>query len=275
LRASEPEEKKRLGELPHFAVLNRVREIKPAAMVVATASDGRTDYPALVTQRFGRGRTAALLIGDLWHGGLGDEARQKDLGKQWRQIVRWLVADVPERVELRAQPAPGGESVRLEVRVRDAKFQPLDNGALTLKVQALGVPLPITMTAEASSSEPGLYEANYIPRQSGGYRVTAEAADESGAALGKAQTGWATDLAAAEFQSLTPNRALMESLARKTGGEVLSPDQLDAFARSLPSKRVPQTETWTQPLWHTPAMFLFALGCFVAEWGLRRWNGLA
>jgi hypothetical protein len=103
----------------------------------------------------------------------------------------------------------------------------------------------------------------------------AEVADETGASIGKAQTGWTTDLAAAEFRSLTPNHALMESLARKTGGEILNATELEDFARRLPTKRVPQTETWTQPLWHTPAMFLFALGCFVAEWGVRRWHGLA
>jgi hypothetical protein len=34
------------------------------------------------------------------------------------------------------------------------------------------------------------------------------------------------------------------------------------------------TETWTSPLWHQPWMFLFALACFLAEWGLRRVKGL-
>jgi hypothetical protein len=33
-------------------------------------------------------------------------------------------------------------------------------------------------------------------------------------------------------------------------------------------------EAWTFPIWHTPAMFAFALACFVSEWGLRRWKGL-
>ena len=33
-------------------------------------------------------------------------------------------------------------------------------------------------------------------------------------------------------------------------------------------------ETWTSPLWHTPAMFGFALACLAAEWGLRRWKGM-
>jgi hypothetical protein len=33
-------------------------------------------------------------------------------------------------------------------------------------------------------------------------------------------------------------------------------------------------DSWSFPLWHTPAMFGFALLCFVSEWGLRRWKGL-
>jgi uncharacterized membrane protein len=275
LRSNEGEERQRLAALPQFELLNRAREAKPAATVVATVTDGRIEYPALVTQRFGRGRTAALLIGDLWQSGLGDEALQKDLGKAWRQLVRWLVADVPEPIELRAEPQPGGELVRLLVRVRDGKFQPMENSAVTLKVQAVSGGEPITLNAEASAEEPGLYEASYIPRESGGYRVEAKVTGENGAAVGSAAAGWTTDLAAAEFRSLAPNRALMENLARQTGGEVLTADQLEAFARELPAKRAPVTENWTQPLWHTPAMLLFALGCFVGEWGIRRWKGLA
>ena len=275
LRSSEAEERQRLAALPHLDLINRTREAKPAATVVATATDGRTEYPALVTQRFGRGRTAALLVGDLWQSGLGDEALQKDLGKAWRQLIRWLVADVPDPIDLRAEPQPGGELVHLLVRVRDGKFQPLENAAVTLKVQPVAGGDPITLHAETSAEEPGLYTASYVPRESGGYRVDASVAGESGAALGTAAAGWTTDLAAAEFRTLTPNRALMENLARQTGGEVLTAERLDAFTRELPAKRAPVTENWTQPLWHTPTMLLFALGCFVGEWGIRRWKGLA
>src|SRR5947208_15693322 len=41
LRNTEPEEQKRLAELPPFGVLNRVREIKPGASVVASVNDGK------------------------------------------------------------------------------------------------------------------------------------------------------------------------------------------------------------------------------------------
>src|SRR5258708_19530472 len=32
--------------------------------------------------------------------------------------------------------------------------------------------------------------------------------------------------------------------------------------------------TLFRSFWHQPAVFLFALLCFVAEWGVRRWKGL-
>jgi len=278
LRSNEADERQRLGDLPYFGVFNRTGAAKPAATVVATVTDGHHDYPALVTQRFGRGRTAAMMIGDFWQSGLGDEKRQADLLKAWRQIVRWLVADVPDPVEVRAEPQPDGASVRLDVRARDAKFLPLDNAAVTLKVSRPEAPAseaPLTLHAEPSASEPGLYEATFIPRESGGYRVDAAVANESGAAVGQSSTGWTSDLAAAEFRDLKPNRALMERLAQQTGGRVLSPNDLASFARHLPSEHAPVTETWIRPIWHTPLVFLLALACFVSEWGLRRWKGLA
>lgn len=275
LRSSEGEERARLDALPAFDSLNLSGSAKPAATVVATASDGRREFPALVAQRFGRGRSAAWLVGDLWQSGLGDEARQKDLGKAWRQLVRWLVADVPARIELRAEPAPDALSVRLQVRARDPKFQPIDNASVALKVQAAGSNQAITLTAEPSPTEAGVYEATYLPRDNGGYRVDATVTDESGAAAGTATAGWTTDLAAAEFQSLTPDRTLMETVARQTGGKVLSPEDVAAFTRDLPTQHAPVTETWTQPIWHTPLVLALVVGCLIGEWGLRRWRGLA
>src|SRR5207245_1671117 len=73
LRDNEAAEKSRLQSMAPFQVLNRVRQVKPGASVIATVSepDGKP-YPALVVQRFGRGRTAALTVGDIWHWGLHD-----------------------------------------------------------------------------------------------------------------------------------------------------------------------------------------------------------
>jgi hypothetical protein len=123
-------------------------------------------------------------------------------------------------------------------------------------------------------SEPGLYQAIYVPRQTGGYQVVASVKNNTGADLGRATAGWSTDLAADEFRSLTPNVALLEELARKTGGELIAAADLETFAQRLPQLRAPVMETWSNPAWHTPLMFGFALACLLAEWGLRRWKGM-
>ena len=73
---------------------------------------------------------------------------------------------------------------------------------------------------------------------------------------------------------LTPNVALLEPVAQKTGGAVIAAGDLEKFARSLPEKKSPVMETTSHPLWQTPAMFLLALACFLGEWGVRRWKGL-
>jgi hypothetical protein len=204
------------------------------------------------------------------------------MDKAWRQLMRWLVNDVPGRVELAAEPQPNdpNDAVSLQVRVRDPKFQPLDNASLSLEVQQVlaesGDPQTnwIHLQAEPSAAEPGLYQATYVPRASGGYKVTVGVTNAEGGEVGHAAAGWSTDLAEEEFRSLTPNVSLLETIARKTGGEIVSADKLNQFALDLPFRKAEEMESWTTPLWHTPVLFGFALACFVAEWGLRRSKGM-
>ena len=243
LRENEAAEKSRLQSMAPFWVLNPVQEVKPGASVIATVADGSgKNWPALVTQRFGRGRTAALTIGDLWHWGLHDAEAHHDMDKAWRQLMRWLVTDVPSPVELTIpQSSDPSGAVELQVRVRDAKFQPLDNAGVSLEIQSImadtnGATKPFRIQTEAAVNEPGLYQAVYVPRATGGYKATAFVTNSVGVEVGHAEAGWTTDLAAEEFRSLTPNVPLLESIARKTGGEIIPANRLESFARDLPHR---------------------------------------
>jgi uncharacterized membrane protein len=293
LRPTENEERSRFEAMPPFQTLNRVRDVKPGASALALVHDERgNQHPALVAQRFGNGRVAAMTIGDLWRWGLRDETARRDMDKAWRQMVRWLVADVPNRIEFQATARRDdpNQAVVLQVRARDKSFQPLDNALVHLTVRQLTnefagveggggklntVTNGIQLTADPSLTEAGLYQATYIPRETGGYLAEAVVTDAAGIEVGRAEAGWTADPAAEEFRSLKPNRALLESIARQTGGELVPVDNLDAFAAGLPNRKAPITESWSYPLWHQPAVFLFALACFITEWGLRRWKGLA
>jgi hypothetical protein len=289
LRDNEASERTRLTELPPLQVLNRVRDKKPGASVIAEVEDeSGAKYPALVEQRFGNGRVGALLVGDLWRSGLRDEATQADLGKAWRQMIRWLIADVPERIQFVAEPKRDdpNQALALRVRARDKDFKPLDNATVKVTVTAVngsdktnGTPATdgksVRLNAEPALTEAGVYEAQFVPRAAGGYLAEAVVTDASGVEVGRAQAGWSADPAAEEYKSIKPNRALLENIARQTGGEVISMNNLAAFAEKLPSKGAPVTETVTTPLWHKPLVFLVALACFAAEWGLRRRKGMA
>ena len=197
---------------------------------------------------------------------------------------------MPNRIDCQVeQKRDANQSVQLHVRVRDKKFQPLDNATVTLNVRLVGQePLApasalsesastnaVRLTAEAVLSESGLYEAMFVAREAGGYKTEAVVTDSSGVEVGRTEVGWTAEPAAEEFRSLSPNRTLLESIAKKTGGEVIALNELEKFSRDLPHRKAPVVENWTMPFWHQPAVFLFALACFVAEWGLRRYKGLA
>lgn len=277
LRTNEEDEQKRLNAMPQFKSLNNVRAIKPGASVLAqVTSEDRTTRPALVAQQFGRGRTGAMLIGDLWRWNLrrADPA-ESDLEKSWRQTVRWLVSDVPGRVEVESKRTTIGAlpAIQIFVRARDDKFEPLDNANVKLQVQT-PEKRQIDLLAESSDVGPGQYAALFAPREPGAYRakVTVTAAD--GSEVGQREIGWSVEPQTEEFRTLAANRPLLDQIAQQSGGEVISIDGLDAFVSSLPNRKIPIIETWTYPLWHQSTVFLLAIGCLIAEWGLRRWKGM-
>jgi len=280
LRDNEQDEKQRLAEMPEFQVVNRTRAVKPGARVVAAIDVNEArQLPGLVVQQIGNGRSAALVVGDIWRWAMRNPGMHDDMDKFWRQMLRWLIADVPAPVSLQAKQKleEANQSVVLQTRIRNRAFEPMDNVSISMRVlEPTGT--EVQLTAAAVPTESGLFEAPYVPRTSGGYFAWIKATDATGAVLGEAETGWTVDLEGREFQSIRANRPLLERIARQTGGRIVELDELDRFARDLPSRQAPISEVWVRPLWDLPgvlpASFLLAVGCFVAEWALRRWKGL-
>jgi hypothetical protein len=230
-----------------------------------------------VAQQFGKGHVAALLIGDLWRWGLRREnPEESDLERSWRQTVRWLVGDVPGRVEVAVRPRADATTPAVEItmRVRDAEYRPLDNAKVALKLAMPGGDA-LTLDAEPDGREAGAYAATYVPKRPGAYRVVATATAPDGSAIGEREAGWAAQPAADEFARLEPDREFLQTIASRTRGELVDGDRLPSFAAGLSSRHAPITEPWTAPLWHHPVYFLIAIACLAAEWGLRRVNGLA
>ena len=273
LRDTEVAEVERWGEMPVFLAMSDVGRTKPGGGLLAEAEGS----PALAVQRYGRGRSAALTVADVWRWGMREPEQRLDMEKGWRQLVRWLVGDVPGQVELGVKRAEGASGlVTMRVVVRGNEFEPEPEAEVRLVVERPGGGDPVTLDAVADDGgEPGVFLADFRADESGGFLVKAEAFDYEGEVLGTAEAGWAWNPEAEEFASLGVNRARMEGLAEKTGGRVLEVSELGAFVEELPEMDVPVVEVSSLDLWHVPVVFLLGVGMLGAEWGLRRARGFA
>ncbi len=278
LRADRATEEARLLDIPTLSTVNPVGEGKPGSSLISYFRQDGKDYPLLVTQSFGRGKTVALTAGDLWRWGFSNPDRpefMEDLNKFYRQLMRWIVTDVPQRVKVKSETDNSRfpPKVHLSVEVNDDAFFPDSTADVALEVtDPSGTTSEIRATL--SAQEPGVYTAAYTTVEEGFYRAKAIVLDEEKEPVGEALTGWTVNSGLEEFQNLSGNDALLEKLAASSGGEVVEMSALPAFVEKLKDEPLPVMETRTSPLWHLPIFFILALMCFAGEWGLKRWKGL-
>ncbi len=319
LHNDESAEQDRIDRMPGFFTLNSTGFVRPGAVIMAEVQDSSDNHwPALVTQRFGKGRTAALCIGDFWRwrlregldslrgeSGMGADGNQRmpgvlpkgvrstpivapggeaneDLGQHasaCRQMLRWLVSDVPRQLDLNVQadPALGVGSVRIQATVKGRDFELRENADVRFRV--LGPDgAPLELTGEPSAENPGVFEAVVAAAQPGAWRVTATAkmTDEEGRELDplEAVSGWASQPDQDEMKSVRINRDFLKQVADISGGRVVALDEIDSFVDSLPQASVPLVEIHAWQLWHQWWVFAVAIGCIATDWTMRRRRGL-
>ncbi len=300
LRTDQNEEKARLQDMPTFQTLNPTLRVRPGAQVMANVADATgSEWPALVVQRFGRGRSAALCIGDLWrwrmHEGLigkdhsanhqsanpssppedgkpGED--RSDYSRAARQLIRWLVSDVPQRVATTSAPAldKGAHAWRISTTVRDEQFVPREDSVVTIKVtQPDG-----TVTekrARPADDELGRYDIIVNAATAGAWTCEVTATVNSSDGQQKqlmTQHGWASQPDQHEMSSVSLNREWLEAVADNSGGRIVTYEELDDFVADLQTSDAPVMETVTWPVWHQWSIFMVAVACFAGDWTLRR-----
>ncbi len=277
LADNEIAERERLERMPNFEVLNRMNKVKPGASVLAEAMiDGEEQVPVFISQRFGKGRTATFMIGDMWRWALHHEGSSASpLFQAWRQMIRWMIADVPKSIQMQLGETRGSSRVaNILVHVKGTDFKSVDNAVVKISVTSPNGKT-IVADAEASPKTAGQYDSIFVAEEEGVYSATAEVNSPDGSKLGTAQLGWVYQPSASEFQSLGENLQRLQSIADETGGSMVNWNDLESFVSNVPSTRVPVTETKIYPLWHQSWVLITALACICFEWGLRRRYGMA
>ncbi|MCU0720591.1 MAG: hypothetical protein MUC83_12855, partial [Pirellula sp.] len=288
---TEPKEKERLAAMPGFQVLNKTSNIKPGASILAQGRlgergsidnpEGETNQdpenlPLFVVQKYGRGRTAAFLIGDWWRWAMHRKSSdQSPMFQAWRQMIRWMVNDVPRTITLTSEKVAGATKLRRVIAdVKGPDFKIVDNAVVKIEL-ASPDGKKTELLLEASSEVPGRYESMVLCEQDGVYIATADCKSEDESTLGVAQAGWTHEPIANELRQLGEDVPFLKQIAEASGGKVVSLKELDAFTESIPSDLVPIRERKTYPLWHQSWVIVVALICLSFEWSLRRRYGLA
>ena len=254
---------------------------KPGAAVLANmiTPEGRK-LPLLITENFGRGRTAIMATGGSWRwqmsSPLGDTAH--DLF--WQQLLRWVVSDTPGHVaaSVPAQILLDNGAVTLSAEVRDPQYNP----AADAKVEAhilgpSGVSALVEMTPVPDN--PGQFQAVWNAPKTGSYltEVTAQRTDPATGTfkeLGRDVLTFQRMDGVAENFHTEQNRALLEHLASQTGGQYWKPTDLGKLAASIPFSEAGVTVRETKDLWDLPLVFLALLLLRFSEWWLRRKWGI-
>jgi uncharacterized membrane protein len=268
-------------QLPYLMDYEDPGTPKPGAAVLANmiTPEGRK-LPLLITESFGRGRTAIMATGGSWRwqmsSPLGDTAH--DLF--WQQLLRWVASDTPSHVDasVPAQMLLDHGAVTISADVRDSQYNPAPDAKVEAHILGpSGVSALVEMTPVPDN--PGQFQATWSAPKTGAYltEVTAQHTDTGTGTvkeLGRDVITFQRMDGVAENFHTEQNRDLLEHLATQTGGQYWKPADLGRLAGSIPFSEAGVTTRETKELWNLPLVFLVLLLLCFSEWWLRRKWGI-
>ncbi|MBN2243243.1 MAG: hypothetical protein JW793_11190, partial [Acidobacteria bacterium] len=278
LSLSEDRNLERWRGAPNLVGYNPTGGPKPGATVLARAGvpgDENPDPVILAFQRFGRGKAVAFTTASSWRWRMQQDHADNFHELFWRQMLRWLVSDVPDPVAVRTERhsySPDDVAV-LEADVHDESFLPLNDVRLSGSVKApSGQVTPVSLAREFGSE--GRYSGAFRPQEDGIHEVVCEAfrGDKS---LGSASTLFRVAESTEEFHQAALNSGLLRRLSSETGGRYYSIGDLDTLAEDISYVKKGAFRVEEKDLWDMPFLFLLLVGLVSAEWILRKRKGLA
>lgn len=280
MRSTQAAETQRRDDFSPYQAANIPGRQKPGASVIMYMEDENgSEFPALVTQRYGKGKTACLMVTDFWRPGMQNPDAMADVKKSWRQMLRWLTADVPQRIQLDLDPSLSGDNtVDSMIKVLNEEFFEEDNASARIVVT------PVAQNGDQKSWEfemlPSIekrasLETQFSAHETGAYSIKAFVKDSEGIPIATTETGWTSNPLLEEFRNLQTNDKWIEDITQKTKGEVFALSSVDKIESKLSEMEMPESISKAMPLWHEPWILGIALLLLLIEWSTRRMRGLA
>jgi hypothetical protein len=272
------ENRKRWEQAPPLVGFTPTSGAKPGATTLAQAATAETrgQGPVILSfQRFGRGKAMALTTASTWRWRMGLDSRDNFYETFWKQMLRWLVSDAPDPVNVETDRSSYGnsESVTIRTEVNDGSFLHLNNAQVTAQVkspsgQIFRIPLQWDVEKE------GQYTGFFKGQEDGVYEVSAEAV-QSDRKLGASVANFQVGNSVEEFHNAGMNADLLKRVAEETGGRYYTPQESRFLAQDISYVENGASLVEEKELWDMPIFFLLLVGAVSAEWILRKRSGLA
>lgn len=249
---------------------------------IAAERARREKLALIVAQNAGRGKVLALNTDESWRlrYRIGDVRHHRF----WGQILRWGQAERlrngTDRLRIGTDKltyAPH-EPVRVIARVLDEKGAPVKDAKLRTKITH-GEQAAIEATLLQIAESHGLYEATIPPLGETGSYLVEILNPENYSGEGADQRVASTFFVAAsrrpiEMARVAASRETPETLAKWTGGRVVSPHEAASLATDFGEGSQIIREQKETAIWCDRRLFLAILAFVFAEWILRKKAGL-
>jgi uncharacterized membrane protein len=240
---------------------------KPGATVLAQMNAGARKLPLLVTQNYGRGRTAVMATSGTWRWQMSQPLGDPAHDLFWQQLLRWLVLESPGPVVVTAptQTLMDDGHIQVSATVRDKQYLPASNARVTAHFMGPdGISALVDMAPEANN--PGVFHAAWTAEKPGSYLAEVTASD----GLGTDTLPFERIDGVAENFHTVQNRELLEKLSSETGGRYWKPNELARLPNEISYSDAGISVRDIKELWNMPVVFLWLLLLMAAEWLLRR-----
>jgi hypothetical protein len=193
----------------------------------------------------------------------------------WKQMLRWIVSDVPDPVSVEAErnSYSPDDAVVIRAEVNDPSFMPLNDAQVEAKVKSPSGQLDALRLAWDVEKD-GTYSAAFKPAEEGVYEISAEAFQGS-RSLGGAKSNFRIAQSTEEFHNAAMNSGLLKRLSEQTGGRYYSPEGSRFLPEDISYIDTGSSRIEDKDLWDMPFLFMLLVGLISMEWILRKRKRLA
>lgn len=269
------------NKLPPIYKTQSILRAKPESDVIGLTKIQTvvTNEPLIVSRNVNRQKSLAVLGHGIWRWQLLAQSASisEDVFQPFiANSIRWLTAREEEK-QVRFTPTKeiftSGEPVEFIAQVYDAKYSPVDNAEVKIKIMKESQTYGMTLTPIGA----GRYEGSLDPLPEGDYAFTGTAAI-GGQSIGEDKGKFSVGELEVEFQDTRMNKALLEQIAQRSGGKYFDPPDFSNLVEELRdnTKLTPKEVSHTSEfeLWNLSLMLIAIVLAFGTEWFIRKRSGM-